>query len=171
MKAQSFLRAATVIIVVMVLHLDLSPDLKLFGVSAELPLACVVTAALTGGVRRGCLFGFACGLTLDMFIFTPVGMNALIYSAIGWICGHIYSEDVIRRTLFVTLITAAGSALAISLFILLARILGENTTRDISALRIITVASIINGLWGFILIRVGAWMWALDPLARRQRGL
>lgn len=167
MRAQSILRAATVIIVVTVLHLDLSTELRVFGVAAELPLACAVAGALSGGVKRGCLFGFASGLVVDMFMYTPVGFNALIYSTVGWVFGHIYSEDLLRRPFFVSILTGLGSALALGLFSVLAWLLGEVSTGDTPILKIVFLASLLNTMWGYVLVRIGTWMWALDPLGRR----
>lgn len=171
MQNQSIVRSITVIIFAIILHLDLSPDLKLIGVAAEVPLAISVAAALTGGVKRGAIFGFCCGLTLDMFSLGPVGLHALIYGFIGWVFGHIYSEEFGNRVLFSTLMISAGTATGLSLFALLADILGEIATRDITYLRIIAVASAINGLLARPLIKIGHWMWALDPLARRQAAI
>jgi len=162
------LRVALVGLLVLVVHLDISPDLRIAGVAAELPIGLVVAAGLTGGVERGAFFGFFFGLAVDLFFFTPIGLRALIFGVIGWAAGHLFLDRLEESPLVSALAIAAGTAAGIAAFTTLGLALGESALAEAPITRIVLVASLINAVLAFVLMVIAHWMWAVDPLAQRR---
>jgi rod shape-determining protein MreD len=58
--------------------------LRLLGARPDLLLLAVVAVAMAAGAERGAAFGFAAGLAADLLLDLPVGLSALVYTAIGY---------------------------------------------------------------------------------------
>lgn len=157
-------RVAAIALVVLVVHLGLSPNLRIAGVAAELPLGLSVAAGLSGGVERGVVFGFLYGLIVDLFLFTPIGLSALIYGTVGWIAGHVFMDRIEESPLMSAIAVGLGTTAGLSVFVALGVALGESSLLEASIPRIILIASIMNGVFAVALMGVCHWMWASDPL-------
>ena len=88
----------------------------------------IVTASLgyLVGKKTGALTGFLCGLLLDCTYGSLIGLFALIYTTIGYICGfanRIYSEEDYTLPLF--LIGAAEFAFSFIYFVLFYLLKGD----------------------------------------------
>ncbi len=99
-------------LLILVFHLDVSPDLPIAGVSSELPLGLVIAAGLAGGVERGAYFGFVFGFVIDLFFFTPIGLRALVFGAIGWVAGHVFLDRIEESPVTAAVAIGGGTALA-----------------------------------------------------------
>lgn len=168
MKAAWTLRVITVALVVLVLHLDVSPDLRVAGVAAELPLGLAIAAGLTGGVERGALFGFIFGFVVDLFFFTPIGLRALTFGVLGWLAGHLFLDQLEESPMVSALAIGAGTAAGLTGFVTLGLALGESAITESPITRIILIAAIINAVLSFAFMTVSHWMWAVDPLGNRR---
>jgi rod shape-determining protein MreD len=82
-----WLRAALVVLVVLVVQATLMTDLRVAGALGDLVVVMVVAAGLTGGADRGATYGFALGLAYDLVLDTPFGLSPLIYALIGYAVG------------------------------------------------------------------------------------
>ena len=69
MRSAWSLRVVIIALLVLIFHLDVSPDLRIAGIAAELPLGLAIAAGLTGGVERGAYFGFFFGF-LSFFLYS-----------------------------------------------------------------------------------------------------
>jgi rod shape-determining protein MreD len=82
-------RAALVILVVLVVQATLMADLRVAGALGDLVLVLVVAAGLTGGPDRGATYGFVAGLGYDLVLDTPFGLSPLVYALIGFAVGLV----------------------------------------------------------------------------------
>ena len=104
------LRVVMVAFVVLIVHLGIAPDLRISGVAAELPIGLVIAAGLTGGVERGAIFGFVFGFVVDLFLFTPVGLSALVFGMLGWLAGHVFLDRIEESPLVSAATIGVGTA-------------------------------------------------------------
>lgn len=163
-------RAIAVAAVVLIIHVGVAPDLRLGGVAAEFPLALTIGAGLTGGTERGAIFGFIYGLIVDFFLFTPIGLSALIFGVLGWLAGLVFSDRFEESPLASAVAVALGTAAGLLAFVALGLILGEGALAEAPVARIVLIASMINGVAAVVLVEVCHWMWTIDPLGRSTVG-
>lgn len=168
MRSAWSLRVVVIALLVLVFHLDVSPDLRIAGVAAELPLGLTIAAGLTGGVERGAFFGFFFGFVVDLFFFTPIGLRALIFGAIGWAAGHLFLDRVEESPVVSAIAVGGGTGVGLITFAGMGIALGETALLESPLTRIVLVASLINAVLAFVLMWVAHWMWAADPLGHRR---
>ncbi len=157
-------------LLVLIFHLDVSPDLRIAGVAAELPLGLAIAAGLAGGVERGAYFGFFFGFAVDLFFFTPIGLRALVFGAIGWAAGHVFLDRIEESPVMAVIAIGGGTALGLASFAGLGIALGETALLESPISRIVLIASLINAVLAVSLMWVAHWMWAVDPLGHKRFG-
>ena len=162
------LRVITVAFAVLVVHLGIAPDLRISGVAAELPIGMSIAAGLTGGVERGAIFGFVLGFVLDLFLFTPVGLSALVFGVLGWIAGHVFLDRIEESPLISAATIGVGTAGGLAVWVVIGIALGESSLREAPIARILLVASFMNAVAAFALMLMAHWMWSVDPLRDRR---
>ena len=162
------LRVVTVAFVVLIVHLGIAPDLRIAGVAAELPIGLAIAAGLTGGVERGAIFGFVFGFVVDLFLFTPVGLSALVFGVLGWIAGHVFLDRIEESPLVSAATIGVGTAAGLGAWVVVGIALGESSLREAPIARILLVASLMNAVAAFALMLMAHWMWAVDPLGNRR---
>lgn len=155
-------------LLVLIFHLDVSPDLRIAGVAAELPLGLAIAAGLSGGVERGAFFGFFFGFAVDLFFFTPIGLRALVFGVIGWAAGHLFLDRIEESPIVSAIAVGAGTAVGLSAFAGLGIALGETALLESPIARIVLIASLINAVLAVLLMWVAHWMWAVDPLGHKR---
>lgn len=168
MRSAWSLRVVVIALLILILHLDVSPDLRIAGVAAELPLGLAIAAGLAGGVERGAYFGFFYGFALDLFFFTPIGLRALVFGAIGWLAGHVFLDRIEESPTIAALAIGAGTAAGITAFVGIGVVLGETALLETPLTRVVLIASLINAVLAFALMWTAHWMWAVDPLGQRR---
>ena len=168
MRSAWTLRVIVVALLVLVFHLDVSPDLRVGGVAAELPLGLAIAAGLTGGVERGAYFGFFFGFVVDLFFFTPIGLRALIFGVIGWVAGHLFLDRIEESPLVSAVAIGVGTGVGLTVFAGLGIALGETALAESPITRIVLIAALINAVLATLLMWVAHWMWAVDPLGHKR---
>jgi rod shape-determining protein MreD len=82
------LLALTVVLVVAVLvQSTVLARLTLAGVRPDLLVLAVVSVAVATDPTTGAVFGFVAGLVADLLFDLPVGVSALVYTAVGFAVG------------------------------------------------------------------------------------
>lgn len=155
-------------LLVLIFHLDVSPDLRIAGVAAELPLGLAIAAGLAGGVERGAYFGFFFGFAVDLFFFTPIGLRAFVFGTVGWAAGHVFLDRVEESPFMAAIAIGSGTALGLASFAGLGIALGETALLESPITRIVLIASLINAVLAVLLMWVAHWMWAVDPLGPKR---
>lgn len=162
------LRVVLVALLFLIVHLDVSPDLRVAGVAAELPLGLAIAAGLTGGVERGAFFGFFYGFAVDLFFFTPIGLRALTFGVVGWAAGHLFLDRLEESPVMSAIAIGVGTGVGLSAFAGLGIALGESALSESPIVRIVLIASLINAVLAFLFTTIAHWMWAVDPLGHKR---
>ena len=82
------LALAAVLVVAAVVQSTVLARLRLAGVRPDLLVLAVVAVAMASDAGSGAGFGFMAGLVADLLFDLPVGVSALVYTAVGFAVGH-----------------------------------------------------------------------------------
>ena len=80
-------RVPLVLLTFLLLHTTVLADLRVRDVMPDVMLLVAVAAGITGGASRGATIGFASGLAVDLFLRSPMGLSALVFTVVGYAMG------------------------------------------------------------------------------------
>ena len=154
-------RLPPILLVAVVLHTAVFPQLRVFGVAADVLVLTAIATGLAAGADRGAAVGFGAGLLADCFLQTPFGLSALTYSLVGYGVGA-FQATVLHRGRWITMLTAlVASGLGVALFAAIGTVLGQD---DLVTLRLLVVAgvvAVVNTAMAPAAVRVLSW--AVEP--------
>lgn len=159
MSSPWIVRLPPVLLVAVVLHTAVAPNLRIFGVGIDVLLVMAITAGIAAGPERGAAVGFTCGLLADCFLQTPFGLSALVYALVGYGVG-VFQTGVLHSSWWIPAITAAVASIAgVVLYVLLGVVVGQN---QLLSGRVLTVAAVIALLHALLAAPVAKLMrWAV----------
>jgi len=102
---------AAVLVVAVLVQSTVLAELRLAGVRPDLPVLAVVAVAVATDASTGAAFGFVTGLVADLLFDLPVGVSALVYTAVGFGVGTVRVYVTSHRPL-VHLVLAGAASLA-----------------------------------------------------------
>jgi rod shape-determining protein MreD len=159
-RALTLARAAALVLVVLLLQVTIATDLHVFGVQPELLLLVSAAAGVIAGPDKGAIFGFAAGLAYDVFLQTPLGLTALVYSAVAYGTGSLQlqlaSQTRRARMMSVALASAAG----VLLWVAVGRVVDEAQVPLLTVVRVALIAGLMNGALGLVGTRALGWVYA-----------
>jgi rod shape-determining protein MreD len=85
------LRMSLLVVVVVIAQVTLFPHLRLAGVVPDVGLVVALAVGYHDGPEAGAAVGFCAGLGFDLFLESPLGLNALAYALVGYGVGVIES--------------------------------------------------------------------------------
>ena len=104
------LLALTLVLVVAVLvQSTVLARLTLAGVRPDLLVLAVVSVAVATDPTTGAVFGFVAGLVADLLFDLPVGVSALVYTAVGFAVGTVRVYVTSHRPLVHLVLAGAAS--------------------------------------------------------------
>lgn len=136
-------RLPPLLMLAIVLHTAVFPELRLFGVAADVMLLLAVTAGIAAGPERGAAVGFITGLLADLFLHTPFGVSALANLLVGYAVGSFQSTILHSSRWIPMATTAVASAIGIVLFAAIGAVVGQE---HLVSGRLLTVAVVVGGL-------------------------
>jgi rod shape-determining protein MreD len=83
------LALAGVLVVAVVVQSTVLAELRVAGVRPDLLVLAVVAVAMASEATTGAVFGFVAGLVADLLFDLPVGVSALVYTAVGFAVGTV----------------------------------------------------------------------------------
>jgi rod shape-determining protein MreD len=83
------LMLAAVVVAAVLLQSTVLAELRLAGVRPDVLVLSVVAVAMASGPTSGAVFGFSAGLVADLLFDLPVGVSALVYTAVGFAVGTV----------------------------------------------------------------------------------
>jgi rod shape-determining protein MreD len=83
------LALAAVLVVAVLVQSTVLAELRLAGVRPDLLVLAVVAVAMATDATAGAVFGFVAGLVADLLFDLPVGVSALVYTAVGFAVGTV----------------------------------------------------------------------------------
>ncbi len=149
-------RVPLLLISALALHLTLFSVLRIAGTAPDVMLLVAVAGGLVGGPVRGALLGFAAGIAIDVFLRTPMGLSALVFTLVGYGVG-VVSTGVLTPSWYLPVVTASvASAAGIVIYAMVGAMLGE----PMVSRRLFTIVSVVavgNGILAVPVIRAVTW--------------
>jgi rod shape-determining protein MreD len=146
-----------VLLLFLVLHLTVLAHLRLFGASPDAMLLLAVVAGIVGGPRAGVLMGFAAGITLDLFLETPMGLSALVFCLVGYAVGNIQG-GVLRASWWIPVVTTLVACAAGELvYALVATVVGQPQLVTTHLLVVAAVVGLFNAAAAPFALRIVRW--------------
>jgi rod shape-determining protein MreD len=105
------LALAVLLVVAVLVQSTVLARLRLAGVRPDLLVLAVVSVAVATDPTTGAVFGFVAGLVADLLFDLPVGVSALVYTAVGFAVGTVRVYVTSHRPL-VHLVLAGAASLA-----------------------------------------------------------
>lgn len=150
------LRLPLALLAALLLHTSVLARIRVFGVMPDFMLLVAVAAGISGGPIRGATMGFAAGLAIDLFLTTPLGLSALVFTFVGYGVG-VANAGVLRAAWYIPLLTAgAASSAGVFLFALAASVLGA----QMFSAHLITISAVVgvsNAVLAPVAVRLVGW--------------
>ncbi|MEA2685056.1 MAG: rod shape-determining protein MreD, partial [Actinomycetota bacterium] len=149
-------RVPLLFLVALAVHLALIPVVRVAGATPDVMLLLAVAGGLVGGPVRGAILGFAAGIAVDVFLRTPMGLSALVFTLVGYSVGTV-STGVLSPSWYLPVVTASiASAAGVVLFAFVGAMLGEPMVNR----RLVTIVSVVavgNAVLAVPMIRAVTW--------------
>jgi rod shape-determining protein MreD len=148
-------------------------QVSVFGVPADLSPLLVASVGFLCGSVAGSVFGFCLGLFVDTVLLQTLGVNSLVFTAVGYGAGRVRELRDPAHTLAPVLVCAAATAIAAVSFSLLQFLLGVEAPVSFDLLRQIVMTIVLNTLLALpvyaVVRRVMLPFLPDDPRRRRRR--
>jgi rod shape-determining protein MreD len=150
------LALAVVLVVAVLVQSTVLARLRLDGVRPDLLVLAVVSVAVATDPTTGAVFGFVAGLVADLLFDLPVGVSALVYTAVGFAVGTVRVYVTSHRPLVHLALAGAASLASVWCCGLLLRVF------DLSSWATVTRAGPLVALYNLLLTPfVYPVVWAL----------
>lgn len=158
-------RLPPVLLGAVVLHTAVFPQLRIFGVAADVLLLLAIAAGLTSGADRGAALGFGAGLLADSFLQTPFGLSALAYSLVAYAVGA-FGSTILHTGRWIPMLTAfVASAGGVVLFAVLGLVLGQEHLVSLRLAAVAAMVGVLNALLSPLALRITRWALATNPVS------
>jgi rod shape-determining protein MreD len=84
-------RLGALVFVIVITQVAVFPHLRLFGVVPDLGMIVALAVGYQEGPEAGAIVGFVAGFGFDLFLSTPLGLDALTYAIVGYAIGVLES--------------------------------------------------------------------------------
>jgi rod shape-determining protein MreD len=138
--------------------------MRVWDVMPDFMLLVAVAGGITAGPTRGSALGFASGMLIDLFLPTPMGLSALVFTLVGYGVG-VATTGVLRSAWYIPVLTAGAASVAgVGLYAVVGWVLGEGTLTG----HLATIAAVV-GLSNAVLAPVAVKLvdWSLGSLKGR----
>lgn len=163
-------RVGLVVFVGLMIQLAVVNRITIWSVTGEALIVLPVAAGLAGGPERGAMVGFATGLGFDVFLTTPFGLTALVWTITGFAVG-VAGRNLMRSSSWSVVVFAALAApVSIGAFVVIGLILGQDQLLAAPVLPIMVVSTVVTAL--MVPLAAPAVRWAFtdprDPVPLRR---
>jgi rod shape-determining protein MreD len=156
-----------------IIQLTTVSQVSVFGVPADLSPLLVASVGFLCGSVAGSVFGFCLGLFVDTVLLQTLGVNSLVFTAVGYGAGRVRELRDPAHTLAPVVVGAAATAIAVLSFSVLQFLLGVEAPVSLQLLRQILMTIVLNTLLALpvyaICRRVLLPYLPDDPRRRRRR--
>ncbi len=150
-------RLPPVLLIAVVLHTAVFPQLRFFGVAPDVLLLVGIATAITAGADRGAAVAFGAGLLADCFLETPFGLSALAYSLAAYAVGAV-QETILHADWWIPVLTVfMGSLLGVLLFAGAGAVLGHEQFISVRLLTVALVVGVANAVLALPAVRIMRW--------------
>jgi rod shape-determining protein MreD len=150
------LRILTLVAFVVIVQVAVFPHMRFFGVVPDLGLLLALAVGYQEGPELGAIAGFLAGFGYDLFLETPLGLNALTYAVVGYTIG-VLESGMFRSPRWLPSILGLLGGLAGGLFFIAIGVLaGVDAVKGTQGVRTIALAAVYDALLApfvFFLVR------------------
>jgi len=144
-------RAPLVILTALIVDLTILSRVRVAGTMADLML----------------LLGIAAGMTVDLFLQTPFGLSALVFSIVGYAVGTA-EAGILRASWWIPVLTAIVASAAGELaFAVVGSVVGDTQLLTGRLWSTVVIAASMNALLAPLTVRTMAWAFDRAPTGRR----
>jgi rod shape-determining protein MreD len=141
-----WIRLGFVVLACVVLQTTLFTRLRIDGVAPDVGLVAVLAVAWEDGPDSGAVFGFIMGLSIDLFLTTPLGLSALAYAITGYAVG-VFQSGVVRTTPWLPpILGGIGGLFGGLVFITVGAIVGQPGFLSFESLKVVLIAALYDAL-------------------------
>ena len=140
------IRLVLVVVTLVVLQTTVFTHLRVFDAVPDLLLVATIGMAYEQGPVPGALFGFAAGLTLDLFLSTPLGLSALAFALTGYGVGLFQSGLIRESRTIAPVLGGVGGLIGNVIFIIVGGIAGRGDLFAVHNIQVVIVASLYDAL-------------------------
>ncbi len=161
MRSDPRFRLPIMLIGALLLQTTVLARMRVFDVMPDFMLLVAICGGITAGATRGATLGFASGMLIDLFLSTPLGLSALVFTLVGYGVG-VANTGVLRAAWYIPVLTAGAASVAgVVLYALVGSMLGEPMIDG----HLVTIAAVV-GLSNAVLAPVAVKFvdWSLGSL-------
>lgn len=159
-------RITLIFLLTLVVHLTVLSRIRVLGVRPDALLLLAVAAGLVGGTERGAVAGFLSGLLADLFLQSPFGLSALVYSLVGFSVGTVQSA-ILRAAWWIPVVTAlAASTAGTVLYALVAAMVGQPEFVSPRLPLIAGLVGVMNAVLAPVAVRLLSWSFRTGGVER-----
>ena len=140
------IRLLALVGVVVVVQVAVFPHLRVLGVVPDLGLLVALAVGYYEGPEAGALIGFVAGLAYDLFLETPLGLNALTYALIGYGIGVLQGGLLRAPRWLPSFLGAAAGLVGGLIFIAVAVLVGVDSVKGTHAVVTISLAAVYDAV-------------------------
>jgi rod shape-determining protein MreD len=149
-------RLPLMMITALLLQTAVLSRVRLWGVMPDFMLLVAVAGGITAGPVRAAVLGFASGMLIDLFLPTPLGLSALVFTLVGYGVA-VANTGVLRAAWYIPVVTAGAASVAgVVLYALAGSVLGERMIDG----RLVTIAAVVgvsNAVLAPLAVRLVDW--------------
>jgi len=139
-------RLCLLIALVVIVQVSVFPHLRIAGVAPDLGLIVAIAVGVQFGPEAGALAGFAAGFGYDLFLETPLGLNALAYALVGYGVG-VVTSGLLRAPRYLPVVLVLLGALAGGLVLIGIGVLaGVESVKGLHGIKTVSIAAVYDAL-------------------------
>jgi len=170
---QLMLRLTALGVVVVIAQVAAVAQVRLLGVNADIVPLAVASAGLLCGSLSGAVFGFTAGLFVDMALLQTLGIDSLLYTAVGYGAGRLRELRDPQGAAIPPVVGGIATLVAVGGFALLQFLLGVDAPVSFLLLSQILAVVFVNTI-AAIPVHAFVRRWLVpalpdDPRRRRRR--
>lgn len=166
---QRVLRLLLLLIGCVILQTSVFPHLRILDAVPEVALVASIAVAYRSGPETGAVFGFAAGLSVDLFVHTPAGLTALSCAVTAYIVG-VLQAGLVRSTPWVAPILAGlGGLFGGFLFVTVGVLVGRDEMLTAHSVQVVLLAAAYDALISPLVFPVARWAAAEPSTPGRMR--
>ncbi len=149
-------RLAALVFVIVVIQVSVFPHMRLFGVVPDLGLLLALAVGYYDGPEAGAVVGFAAGFGFDLFLATPLGLNALTYAIVGYGIGVLEAGLFRSPRWLPSFLGAVGGLAGGLIFIGVGVLVGVDSVKGVHGVVTISWAAVYDAILApfvFLLVR------------------
>jgi rod shape-determining protein MreD len=149
-------RLVALIFVIVVVQVSVFPHVRLFGVVPDLGLLVALAVGYHEGPVAGAVVGFLAGFGFDLFLETPLGLNALSYAMVGYGIGVVEAGLFRSPRWLPSFLGAVGGLAGGLLFVGVGVLVGVDAVKGLHGIVTISYAALYDAILApfvFLLVR------------------